>query len=433
MFTHSSWRWIPVFICTQLALVAGAHAAPKKPVAPSAPAVSSGVLEFSHELAGPNAARLQALVDRFNQQNGTQLKLVFADGTVRPTLLNLATPLNISDFLQRRASFMPLHKMMKDAGEPLNVGNLSNDLLVAELGGGKLPVALPVAFSTPVLFYDKEAFRRAGLNPENPPATWQQMQAAGTKLIESGHGCAYTSSWLTWIHIDNMSALAGAPVSQNGQASFNTLPQVRHIARLASWYKAGYFQIFGNKNEADQHFARRECAMLTSNSWNQSWLREVPGLDLGVAPLPHDEDVYGGRRHTLTDGASLWVGNGFAKGDYKVAAKFVNFLLSPEIQIELARVGNFIPLTQTARSAMKSRLFRDEEHTQNVIAASLQGQGASEKIRVGSLGPVRHIIEDELSAVWAGRKPAKEALDNAVARTNSMLRINPALKKGLPF
>ena len=411
-----------------------AWAAPKKPAAPApAPVVAATDFELSHTLGAANAARLQSLVDRFNSQNNAQVKLVYADGSSKPSQLNLATPSNVSHFLMQRKQFKPLFQVMKEAGQPLDVGQLSKDLFVAEIGGGKQPVALPVAFSTPVLFYDKAAFRRAGVNPETPPQTWQEMQLVAGKLIDAGYNCAYTSSWPTWIHIDNMSALAGVPVSQKGEVSFNTLPQVRHIARLSAWYKADYFRVFGNRDEADQHFAKRECAMLTSNSWIQSWLREVPGLELGVAPLPHDDDVYGGRRHTLTDGASLWVGAGYGKQDYQLAAKFVKFLLAPDVQIELARVGNFIPLTQTARMALKSRLFRDEEQTQDVIATSLKGQGADQPIRLGSLEPVRAIIDEELNAVWANRKPAKEALDTAVLRANAALRNNAALKKGLPF
>ncbi len=405
-----------------------------KPAAPATTPQATTEVDFAHALGRVNAARLQTLVDRFNVQTGSKVKLVSLDDAQRPSPLNLATPSSISHFLTRKSSFKPLFETMKEAGQPLDVGQLSQDLFVAELGSGKQPIALPVAFSTPVLFYDKLAFRHAGLDPESPPKTWQEMQVVSGKLMDAGYACPYTTSWPTWIHIDNLSALSGVQVSnKQKELGFNSLPQVRHIARLSAWYKAEYFKVFGTRDEADGHFAKRDCVMLTSNSWIESWLRDVPGLELGIAPLPHDEDVYGGRRHTLTDGSSLWIGAGYGKSEYLTVAKFVKFLLAPDVQIELARVGNFIPLTQTARTALRSRLFRDEAHTQNVITSSLQGQGASESIRLGSIEQVRAIIDDELNAVWADKKPAKAALDDAVVRSNALLNRLPALKKGLPF
>ena len=410
---------------------------PKAVVAKPAPQPEvPSELEFAHTLGPANASKLQVLVDRFNVQSASKIRLVHLESTGKPKALNLATPSVVAGFVSQKSSFKPIYQAMAESGQKLDTQQLSPDLLVAELGGGKQPVALPLAFSTAVLFYDKAAFVKAGLDPESPPKTWQEMQTAAGKLADAGHSCPYTTSWPTWVHIDNMSALAGEPVVANTkqkELGFNGLPQVRHIARLSAWYKADYFKVFGTRDEADQHFAKRECAMLTSNSWIQSWLRDVPGLELGIAPLPHDEDVYGGRRHTLVDGSSLWVGSGYSKQEYQTVAKFVKFLLAPDIQIEMARVGNFIPLTKTARSALQSRLFRDEQQTQTVISNSLNGQGAGQGIRLGSIEPVRAIIEEELNAVWSNTKPAKTALDDAVIRSNALLNRLPALKKGLPF
>ncbi|MEY4592524.1 MAG: hypothetical protein RIR18_1419 [Pseudomonadota bacterium] len=414
-----------------------AHSSTKAPapkVSDAKPLAVVPELEFAHSLGVTNEARLQILVDRFNGQSTSKIRLVHLENSGKPKPLNLATPSIVAQFIAQKSSFKPIYQTLSEAGQPLDTKLFSQDLLVAELGGGKQPLALPLAFSTPVLFYDKAAFVKAGLDPESPPKTWQEMQLVAGKLADAGYACPYTTSWPTWVHIDNMSALAGESVAnKQRELGFNGLPQVRHIARLSAWFKADYFKVFGTRDEADQHFAKRECAMLTSNSWIQSWLREVPGLELGIAPLPHDEDVYGGRRHTLVDGSSLWVGSGYSKQEYQTVAKFVKFLLAPDIQIEMARVGNFIPLTKTARSALQSRLFRDEQKTQTVIANSLYGQGAGQSIPLGSIEPVRVIIEEELNAVWANLKPAKAALDDAVFRSNALLNRLPVLKKGLPF
>lgn len=405
-------------------------AAPLKKRPPSDKSPDSVIeLALGHSLGKVNASRLQVLVDRFNQQDRNhRFKLVFLEEGDKPVHLNLATPSTVSRFVLRQQLFMPLAQVMKDAGQPIDYKQLSTDLLVPEMGQSKQLVALPIAFSTPVLFYDRAAFRRVGFNPDQPPATWQDLQKIAGKLTEVGHPCPYTTSWQTWIHVDNTSALAGEPVANKEKGLvFNALPQVRHIARLAAWSKAGLFKVFGNRDEADFRFAKRECAMLTSNAWIHSWLSEEPDLELGIAPLPHDEDAYGGRRHTLVDGSSLWAGGAFSKKEYQGVAKFISFLLAPDIQIELSRIGHFIPFSRIANDAVHSRLFRDDPVLQ-VVETSLQNKKTNPAIRVGSIQPLKEIVDEELNAVWANTKPAKAALDEAVARGNVLLNKQPKLK-----
>lgn len=428
-------KFQPLALALLIAFSGAATAAPAKKAAAQPQAKVSAVteIEFSHQLSSGNAERLAGLVERFNSQSkDVVIKLVRAEAHGKPTHLNLATPETVANFSANKASFKPLFQVMKESKEAFQAGDVSSDLLVGE-SKAKL-MALPVAFSTPVLFYNKRAFRQAGLNPDQPPKTWREMQDMAGVLMDKGVSCPYTSSWPVWVHIDNMSARSGASVAgAKGDLEFNGLMQVKHVAMLATWYKARYFQTFGRGAEADQHFYSGECAMLTSDAWANSSLRDAPGVELGVAPLPYHEDTYGGPRNTLAGGASIWIGSGFKPQDYKAAARFVRYLLSPDSQIEVARVGGFLPLTDNARKAMKSKLLKDEEQVLDVAYASLQGKGALAPLRVSAVEPVRMILEEELEQVWADKKPAKLALDTAVSRGNAVLAAKPALKKAVSF
>lgn len=426
----------PVALALLLACSGTALAAPtKKAAAPKAEAKAPAVteIEFSHQLNKTNAERLAALVDRFNsQQKDVQIKLVRAEANGKPTQLNLATTDTVANFIANPSAFKPLHQLLKETREKLPASDFSADLLV---GASKSKLtALPVAFSTPVLFYNKRVFRQAGLNPDQPPRTWHEMQEVAGTLSDKGVSCPYTSSWPVWVHIDNVSSVSGVPVAdKKGELGFNGLMQVKHVAMLATWYKARYFHTFGRGNEADQHFHDGECAMLTSDSWAHSYLREAPGVELGVAPLPYHDDAYGGPRNTLAGGASIWIGGGFKPQEYKAVAKFVRFVLTPDTQMDLARVGGFLPLTDTARKSIKSKLLKDEEQVLDVAYASMQGKGAEQPLRVSTLEPVRIIVDEELEQVWADKKPAKAALDTAVSRGNAVLSAKPALKKAVSF
>lgn len=423
-----------VFSCSALAAKAPDSAKAAKAGKPVA-AAPVAALELAHNLGEVGEARLQAVVERFNREQGAALKLVRLEKGASPALLNLVRRYDIDEVLSQPKQFLPLHAMMSKAGVPLKDGELSPDLKAGVVDGkGKL-VALPVAYSTPVLFYNKNALRKAGLDPERPPQTWFEMQAMLDQLQDSGFQCPYTSSWPVWVHIDNVSAVSGVPATTDkGQLVFNGLPQVKHIAMMATWQKAGYFRSFGRRAEASERFREGECAMITTDSREHTDFRDARGVELGVAPLPYHDDVYGGRRNTLADGAALWVGSGRAAADYKLAAKFVAFLLSPEMQVEMIRQYGQLPLTAAARAAASSKVLQDDGTRSLKIAFdSLQGGGAKSPMRVANIDAVRAIANEELEAVWSDRKPAKAALDTAVNRGNALLSAKPALKKAQPF
>jgi sn-glycerol 3-phosphate transport system substrate-binding protein len=137
--------------------------------------------------------------------------------------------------------------------------------------------------------------------------------------------------------------------------------------------------------------------------------------------LPYHDDVRNTPQHTLADGASLWVGAGKKPIEYKGVARFVSFLLGPETQVELTAAGGFLPMTPVARAAGRSRLLKADMAGLDVAYAQLQGKGPLRALRVSQIEPVRIIVEEELEAVWADKKPAKEALDTAVLRGNAAL------------
>ena len=426
----------PLFVAVSLTLAFSAQAAkPAKAAAkqPAAP-VAAATFELAHNLGPQGEEQLQAVVDRFNKETGGNLKLTRLEKGEKPAGLNLIRRYDMSEVLSQAKNFVPLYAMMAKAGQPLSLGDLSADLKAGVVDAKGRLVALPLVYSTPVLFYNKNAFRKAKLDPEQPPKTWFEMQGMLDKLQDAGYACPYTTSWPVWVHVDNVSAISGVPaLTDKGVLTFNGLPQVKHVAMMATWTKAGYFKLFGRRDEASKHFHEGECAMISTDSREHIDFRDAKGVELGVAALPYHDDVYGGRQNSLADGASLWVGAGRSPAEYKQAAKFVSFLLSPEMQVELVRVYGGLPLTAAGRAAARSKILRDGDKTLEVAYASLKGKGASPALHVSDADPVRIIANEELEAVWSDQKPAKAALDTSVTRGNAVLGAKPALKKAQPF
>ena len=153
-------------------------------------------------------------------------------------------------------------------------------------------LGLPINAARPVLYYNREAFRRAHLT--GVPKTWYEMAGVLGRLAESGQGCAYTTSWPAWVMMENTGG------------EFSRQVVVRWTSMLATWEKSGYFSYSGRANEGEARFATGECAVLTSSSASRSELAKKASFEVGVEPLPYYDDTGVVARGLPPAGAAVW-------------------------------------------------------------------------------------------------------------------------------
>ncbi|WP_374261570.1 extracellular solute-binding protein [Zoogloea sp.] len=424
-------------LCAAIAglCVTSAFAAPKKPAAkaeaPKAVAVDTSPvteIELVHSLGADKGAQLQKLVDRYNAGNNGP-KIVIHDrawntGTL-PHMMILGER-DLAGFLSGPQRYRPLFQVMKDAGVKMETLRAPAMMTPTPLDAQKRLVALPVGLSTPVMFYNKDAFKEAGLDPENAPKTWQELQGALGKLVAAGQSCPYTTAQPAWVLVENMSAWHNEPVVTEGKKTslaINGMLEVKHVAMLSSWYKARYLQLFGRDDEAVDHFAKGECAVLTAASGAWPTLQRQAGFKVGVATLPYHEDYYGAPQNTLADGPAMWVAAGKKPAEYKAVARFVDFWLSAESQVEWQRNAGYLPLNRSGLLASESRLLASDLANIHVGVQQLTHKPVTAVSKASAYpqrAVVRRIIEEELESVWEDRKPSKLALDTAVARSRTV-------------
>lgn len=396
----------------------------------SATAMAKTEVLMAHQLEGQHARELEQLVNGFNAANkDMEVRLVKRSPNGKPALLNLATRVDLAQYLTKPDAYVPVEKFLADNKVKFNPKGIAEPLRQSVTVNNQIQ-ALPVAFTTPLLFWNKDLFKQAGLDPNKPPRTWEEMQDMSGKIVNANINCSYTTSWPVWVHIDNVSAWAGSPtVGTDGKLAFNTLIQVRHLARLTSWFKTEYFTSYGHNNEADAHFANGECAMITTNAEIVSELQASRKFDFGVGSLPVIDDNTGAPFNTLASGGAIWVGQGQSKDEYKVAAKFLEFTLTPQTQLVIARQGGYLPLTPAAQAGAQSKLLRDDLKAQDLGLANIMKPGAA-GATVGwiSFNPkLRQIVDEEMDLVFTGKKSAKSALDNAVARGQAVYQPLPTV------
>jgi len=414
-------------------LASPAFAAPKKPVAkPQEPRAAAPAavteIELVHSLGADKGAQLQKLVDRFNETNRNARIVVhdraWNEGSV-PHLMILGER-ELPGFLSGPQRYRPLFQVMKDAGERFETLRAPAVMTPTPIDGAGRLLALPVGLSTPVMFYNKQAFRDAGLNPDAPPKTWQALQASLGQLVAAGQTCPYTTTQPAWILVENMSAWHNEPVVAEGKKAslaINGMLEVKHVAMLSSWVKARYLHLFGRGDEAVEHFTKGECAVLTSASGDWPTLRRQAGFEVGVATLPYHEEYYGAPQNTLADGPAMWVAAGKTPAEYKAAARFVSFWLTGESQVEWQRNAGYLPLNRAGLLASESRLLADDLANIHVGIQQLSNKkvtAASKASTYPQKVAVRRIIDEELESVWEDRKPSKLALDTAVVRSRQL-------------
>lgn len=381
-----------------------------------------------HALSGAALNALTTLVLRFNDEQKGKVKVVLQDLSAvsdRRELPHLAL-LDDDDarlFFDSHPRYKPMSAVMKDSGQAFDSGVFLPQIAdaVDDLKGN--PQALPWALALPVLFYNKDAFAKAGLDPAVAPRTWWAVQNAAAALYDAGYPCPLTTSRFAWVHLENLSSQAGEPAVVKGgrgdRFAFNNLVHVKHVARLASWQKSFFFHYFGPGREGDAKFLAGECAMLTGESGLHAELRAAK-FQVGVAELPYYEDVFGVQPgNVLPDGASLWALPGKKKQDYQVAARFVSFLLRPQVQRDWVRATGFLPMTPVALNELAAAGV-----SPTVIDAARKRLSMPKKnslrMRNGfGRSRVRAILNEEIEFVWQNVKPAKEALDTAMARANA--------------
>jgi sn-glycerol 3-phosphate transport system substrate-binding protein len=293
---------------------------------------------------------------------------------------------------------------------------------------GKM-LSFPYNSSSPILFYSKAIYRRAGLDPDRPPTTWPEVWQQARRIVGTRAApCGYTSTWLAWIHLENFAAWNNLPYAtrENGLAGLdielriNAPLFVEHMQDIADLAREGVFRYGGRTSEAKNLFMSGECGILTESSGGLGDIVES-GVDFGTGPLPYEPSAAGAPQNTIPGGASLWVFAGHPKRDYVGVASFFEFMSRTEVQSRLHQASGYLPVTMASYEATKAAGYYDANPGREQPILQMIGKEPTENsrgIRAINLPELRDIQDDEFEIMLTGQQSAQQALDNAVARGN---------------
>jgi sn-glycerol 3-phosphate transport system substrate-binding protein len=298
-------------------------------------------------------------------------------------------------------------------------------------------LSLPFNSSTPIMYYNKAVFEKAGLDPEVAPKTWAEVESFAKQIVDSGAAtCGLTTGWVTWVQTENLSAIHDQPfgTKENGFAGFDTEftfngeVQAKHWGNLKAWSDAGLFKYGGPEGGADAGplFYSQECAILMNSSASRAGvINNAKDFEVGFAPLPYYDDVTTEPKNSIIGGATLWVLNGHESEEYAGVAKFFTYLSQPEVQASWHQATGYLPITNAAYELGKEQGYYAANPGSDVAINQITRgtpTANSKGVRFGNLTQIRTVIDEEFEALLAGNKSAQEALDAAVERGNQILR-----------
>jgi len=361
---------------------------------------------------------MTAAIAAYRSGNPPQIVQVFEVGT--------------ATMMAAKGAVKPVYQLMAEQKEPFDPKGFLGAVYSYYADTQGHLISMPFNSSTQVLYINDDAFKKAGLDPANPPKTWEEMVKAMEKLKAGGASCAFTTGWQSWVQLESFSAWHNVSFGtlQNGfgglgtKLEFNGPVQVMHIGNMQDWVKKGYFVYKGRKDEPLAAFTSGECAMITTSSGSYANIKANAKFAWRVAQLPYYASVKGAPQNTIIGGATLWVLNQKNPATYKGIAKFFTYLSSPEVQEKWHADTGYVPITTAAYDLAKKKGLYTERPGFDIAIKELTNKpptANSKGVRFGNFVQIRNINDEELEAVWSGQKSAKQALDDAVKRGNEQL------------
>lgn len=405
-------------------------------------------IQWWHAMGGELGAKLEEITKGFNDSQDEYRVVPSYKGTYPETMTAAIAafraqqqPAIVQVFevgtgtmMAAQGAIVPVHQLMQEQGAnfdpqaylPAVVGYYT------DTDGNML--SLPFNSSTPIVYYNKTVFEKAGLDPNTPPKTWAELEEFSTKIRDSGAAtCGFTTQWISWIQTENLSAWHNQPIGteQNGfggtsaRLTLNGPVQVKHWENLKRLSDEGIFKYGGpvGGDNAAPMFYSQECAMYMASSASRAGvIANAKDFEVGYGMLPYYDDVEGAPQNSIIGGASLWVLAGKPDEEYAGVAKFFEYLSTPEVQADWASFSGYLPITQAAMDQLSGFYGENPGADTGIKQITLNEPTENSKgLRFGNYVQIRGIIDEEFEQLLSGSKDAQGALDAVVERGNALI------------
>ena len=412
----------------------------------SLPALAATEIQWWHAMTGANNDLIVKLANDFNAtQADFKVSPVYKGGYADTMNAGIAAfragqaphimqvfEVGTATMMAAKGAVKPVYQLMAETGEKFDPKAYLPTITgyYSTVKGEML--SFPFNSSSMVMWLNKDALEKAGVDPAKLK-TWPEVFDAAKKLHATSPTCGVSNAWAPWAIIEQFSAWHNVPIGTkaNGldgfdtQLKFNSSLHVKHLDTLANLQKDKTYDYSGRANSGEGRFTSGECPIFLTSSGFYGNVKANAKFAYAAAPMPYYPDAAGAPQNSIIGGASLWVMGGKSAEEYKGVAKFLSFLSETDRQIELHKKSGYLPITKAAYAKVKEEGFYKDNPILETPLLELTNKEPTENsrgLRFGNMVQLRDVWSEEIEQALSGKKTAKQALDDAVSRGDTMLR-----------
>ncbi len=352
--------------------------------------------------------------------NDARIKALAALKSGKPAQLSVMFSIDIYELIEQDA-IVAFDDVVETAEEKAWLNSFYPTLMENGRTAGKT-WGIPFQRSTIVMYYNKDAFKAAGLDPEKPPATWDELVAAGKKLTK-----ADGSQWGAMIPSTGYPYwMFGALTMQNDQVLMNDAGNKTYFDSPAVIEALQFWKDLGAKHKImpegtiewgtlRKNFLEGKTAIMWHSTGNLTTVKKKATFDFGVAMLPANK-----RRGTPTGGGNFYIFKKTTPDERKAAMKLIKFMTSPERSAEWSMKTGYMGVSPAAYETSKLK-----EYVKGFPYAAVardQLEFATAELSTYQTGRVRKALDDAIQAALTGSKTPEAALKAAQATAERLLK-----------
>ena len=352
--------------------------------------------------------------------NDARIKALAALNSGQPAQLSVMFSIDIYELIEQDA-IVAFDDIVSTAEDKQWLDSFYPTLMENGRTAGKT-WGIPFQRSTIVMYYNKDAFREAGLDPEKPPATWDELVEAGRKLTK-----ADGSQWGVMIPSTGYPYwMFGALTMQNDQVLMNGAGDMTYFDAPATVEALEFWKGLGSTHKVmpegtiewgtlRKNFLEGKTAIMWHSTGNLTTVKKNAQFDFGVAMLPASK-----RRGTPTGGGNFYIFKKTTPEERVAAMKLIKFMTSPERSAEWSIETGYMGVSPAAYETEAL-----QEYVKGFPYAAVardQLEYATAELSTFQTGRVRKALDDAIQAALTGAKSPKEALEEAQGTADRLLK-----------
>ena len=354
----------------------------------------------------------------------TRVKALAALKANQPVQLSVLFSIDLFELIDQDA-IIPFDEVATTAQDKQWLSSFYPSLMQNSKAKGKI-WGIPFQRSTIVMYHNKEAFKEAGLDPNKPPATWQEMAEMAQKLTKKD-ASGNVTRW--GVHIPSTGYpywMFQALCIQNGLELMNPDGNLTYFDKPEVVEALQYWRDLAVKHKSmpegtidwgtlRQKFLEGATAIMWHTTGNLTAVREGAKFDFGVSMLPASK-----RRGSPTGGGNFYLFKKASKAEQEAALKFIKFMTAPELTARWSIATGYVATRADAYETQTLKKYVSEFPAAAVARDQFQYSVA--ELAVHENARVKKLLDDAIQSVLTGAKPPKEALDSAQQQAERVLK-----------